>query len=703
MLNLTATIKNNKLLFVLSFSLLFSFNGSASAAAIVMGSGASAGPNSIALGEDSNANSTTTNSDLTKPTGQVAIGYHAKATGISSTAFGAYSLSSGFKSTAYGEYTKAEGYKSIAFGADAWSQADYSVAMGSAAKSSGLYSMAYGTNSQSVGNYSTAFGAESKAFALNSLAIGSYSSANKENSIALGSGSIADEGALTNYTGYGLSSLQSSQGEMSVGSSSVKRKITNVAAGSSDTDATNVSQLKSVNDSLTSTITFNASQAVNYGLNSDGSINYMSLSLNRGFGDVVLNGVAKGTVSSNSTQAINGSQLYESNTRISQLESSVTTLNNTSATKDDLQKINDNISTTTAASKSDLNAVNDKVDTNTNSINAIDTQVKTNTTDIGNLKTDVIKNTNDISNLDNKINTAPAGNGQVTSTNDIVDLKNNVGKNTNDINNLTTKTNTNTSAINSLDNKTVQYTANTTKSTIQLKGSNGTTISNVAAGLETTDAANVGQVEAVNSKVSTASKNIADLQEGKSGVVRINNTANKSMAKATGTNSVAVGQNSSASGSNSVAIGADSSDDGRENAVAVGNATNQRTITHVAAGTQGTDAVNVNQLNSQVNASLNSANAYADDLFSGVDHRLKRLEKESNAGIASAMAMATMPQAYAPGKSMVSMGVGNFQSGSALSIGASIVSPGGKIVYKVNGAVDSANNFGAAAGVGYQW
>lgn len=679
----------NKICFTL-FSVFLLTSTHSLADPIVMGSGSSAGPNSIAFGEDANANSTTPGSDGSRATGQVAIGYHAKATGISSTAFGAYSLSSGFKSTAFGEYTRAEGYKSIAFGADAWATAENSIAMGSLSRATALNSSAYG--------------ASSNAFAINSLAIGAYSTTNKDNSVALGANSLADEGALSNYSGYGLTSLRSSQGEVSVGSATVKRKVTNVAAGTNDTDATNVEQLRSVNDTLKSSINFNSSQAVNYGLNQDGSVNYTNLNLNRGFGDVVLKGVSRGELSANSTQAINGAQLYESNNRISQLETSVTNLNNTSATKDDIQKINDNISNAApSVTQNDLKTINDKVDTNTNSINTIDTQVKTNTSDIGDLKTNVSKNTSDINTLESKVNSAPTNNGQTGTNNDIVDLKNNVGKNTTDINELSSKTNTNTSAINSLDDKTVQYTSNTNKSTIQLQGSKGTVVSNVAAGTQTSDAVNVGQLNTVDSKIISTNQNITDLKEGKSGVVRINNTANKPMAKATGLNTVAVGQNATASGNNSVAVGADSSDGGRDNTVSVGNATNQRTISHVAAGTQGNDAVNVNQLNSQINSTLSSANSYANDLFSGVNHRLRELERDSNAGIASAMAIASMPQAYAPGKSMVAVGVGSFQSESALSVGASVVSPAGKWVYKVNGAVDSANNFGAAAGVGYQW
>lgn len=160
-------------------------------------------------------------------------------------------------------------------------------------------------------------GASAYAFALNSMAIGSFSRANAANSVALGVNSISDEGAKYNDNGYGLSALQNSDGEVSVGSTTLKRKITNIAAGENDSDATNISQLKSVNNSLTSTIDNNFNRSVNFDLNQDGSVNFLNLNLNRGSGNVVLKGVANGLISSNSNEAINGSQLFETNQRIS--------------------------------------------------------------------------------------------------------------------------------------------------------------------------------------------------------------------------------------------------------------------------------------------------------------------------------------------------------------------------------------------------
>ena len=65
------------------------------------------------------------------------------------------------------------------------------------------------------------------------------------NSVALGAGSVASVGAQSGYTGaYGQAGASSSAGEVSIGSSGSERKITHVADGSDDHDATNVGQLK---------------------------------------------------------------------------------------------------------------------------------------------------------------------------------------------------------------------------------------------------------------------------------------------------------------------------------------------------------------------------------------------------------------------------------------------------------------------------
>ncbi len=72
----------------------------------------------------------------------------------------------------------------------------------------------------------------------------------------------------------------------------------------------------------------------------------------------------------------------------------------------------------------------------------------------------------------------------------------------------------------------------------------------------------------------------------------------------------------------------------------------------------------------------------------------------ANAGTASAMAMASTPQAYLPGKSMLSGGASHYNGESAVSIGLSKLSDNGRWIFKANGSADTQGKFGVAVGAG---
>ncbi|WP_194291648.1 YadA-like family protein, partial [Rhizobium sp. ICMP 5592] len=111
-----------------------------------------------------------------------------------------------------------------------------------------------------------AIGTNSTAGGIQSVALGAGAQSNNINSVALGAQSITSVGAQTNYTGFALTSPQTSVGEVSIGSAGSERKLTNLAAGSADTDAVNVSQLKGLGTNITSLIGGNTT------VNPDGSI-----------------------------------------------------------------------------------------------------------------------------------------------------------------------------------------------------------------------------------------------------------------------------------------------------------------------------------------------------------------------------------------------------------------------------------------------
>ncbi|MBS0426391.1 MAG: YadA-like family protein, partial [Proteobacteria bacterium] len=120
-----------------------------------------------------------------------------------------------------------------------------------------------------------------------------------------------------------------------------------------------------------------------------------------------------------------------------------------------------------------------------------------------------------------------------------------------------------------------------------------------------------------------------------------------------------------------------------------------KTITNVAPGVNGTDAVNVNQLGTGLGVVNNNVNALRQDV---IENR-----KEAQAGVAGAMAMAGMPQAYLPGKSMVAAGAASFKGQTAIAIGLSKISDNGKWVTKITGSANTRGDVGVSVGAGYQW
>ncbi|WHQ43164.1 YadA-like family protein [Alcaligenes faecalis] len=118
-------------------------------------------------------------------------------------------------------------------------------------------------------------------------------------------------------------------------------------------------------------------------------------------------------------------------------------------------------------------------------------------------------------------------------------------------------------------------------------------------------------------------------------------------------------------------------------------------ITNVAAGVNDTDAVNVSQLH-QVAGNLQGQ-------INNIRHDINRLDNRLSAGVAAAMATASLPQAYLPGKHMMSMAGGTWRGESGMAIGFSGITDNGKWVYKLSGNTTSRGDYGGAVGIGYQW
>jgi len=143
--------------------------------------------------------------------------------------------------------------------------------------------------------------------------LGGEATSDKANSVALGYRSAALRGAQASYSAYGLSIEQVSAGEVSVGSADGgERQITNLAAGSANTDAVNVAQLRGA----ISQIDALGDVAVTYDLDEAGDPDYRRVTLGNGTGTTTLSNLAAGAISAGSTEAVNGSQLFTSNDAI---------------------------------------------------------------------------------------------------------------------------------------------------------------------------------------------------------------------------------------------------------------------------------------------------------------------------------------------------------------------------------------------------
>ena len=142
--------------------------------------------------------------------------------------------------------------------------------------------------------------------------------------------------------------------------------------------------------------------------------------------------------------------------------------------------------------------------------------------------------------------------------------------------------------------------------------------------------------------------------------------------------------------------------------VSVGNANETRQIQGVAAGVisaDSTDAINGSQLYytneaiGQVNNNVNQLNQAVGNL----NNRINQVADDADAGTASAMATATLPQAYLPGKSMVAVGTSTYRGKQGYAVGFSAITDSGNWIIKGTASGNSKGHFGATVGAGYQW
>ena len=309
----------------------------------------------------------------------LAFGVRNQVIGDGALAFGANIVTSGINTLAVGNYAAATGDNSSAFGNRSSATGINSTALGTMSKASQQYALAVGQNATALGYASTALGTGAVVTGLGSVALGTGSSATLDGSVALGGASSTTRGSVTGYAAFGVAALQTSVGEVAIArtllyldprtgvlQSGGERQITGVAAGSAETDAINVAQLRGVSNTLGSAfaislgggaiynattggltgpayfingITYNSVGAAltavggQVGQVSANSISYDNAARDRvtlgGTSGTTVTNVTAGTLAAGSTDAVNGGQLFATNEQVAANTSAITALSNT--------------------------------------------------------------------------------------------------------------------------------------------------------------------------------------------------------------------------------------------------------------------------------------------------------------------------------------------------------------------------------------
>ncbi len=253
----------------------------AATSSLAIGDGANTtGRSTVALGlsaQATSANATAVGANsIASEDDTVAVGHGAKATDGNASALGADAIASNIESTAIGHGTAASGASSTALGSRAKAAGtagvgigmlanatkDYSIAIGGESSSTADNSIAIGRKSSVSENDGIAIGTRSNASAVKSIAIGDGASATTADGVGIGSKSVAstaagvagynaNTGRTDTYANLTGATLTSTLGGVAVGTTGQTRQINYVAAGTADTDAVNVAQLKSVNLAFT--------------------------------------------------------------------------------------------------------------------------------------------------------------------------------------------------------------------------------------------------------------------------------------------------------------------------------------------------------------------------------------------------------------------------------------------------------------------
>jgi autotransporter adhesin len=243
------------------------------------------------------------------------------------------------------------------------------------------------------------------------------------------------------------------------------------------------------------------------------------------------------------------------------------------------------------------------------------------------------------------------------------------------------------------------YTTNTAINSLSTSTSTG--LSSLSSGLSTTN----GNVASLSAGLNSTNTTVASLSAGMTNIAnQLTSLSTTVLNSDTGItadmNGAGTDRPTVTTGSNSVAIGANSTDGGRSNVVSVGSSTEQRQIIDVAAGTEGTDAVNLNQLNA-LSTSTSQVMQGQQAQINSLSSSLQETDTMARQGIAATTALTMLPQVDAGKTFSTAVGVARFAGQSGMALGASARVTANGILKMGVGLAGSNRTYGA--GYGYSW
>ena len=599
-----------------------------------------------------------------------ALGTLANASAIVSTAVGNGAKASAVEASALGNGANASGGAALALGAKSDASATNALAIGQTSKASKMNAVAIGQNSNSSAVNAIALGTSSNVSGVSAVVIGNQAKGTHENSVTLGSYSssaandfdktakalsyFGDKSSVTvNYNG--TSSTQ--KGAVSVGDGKLVRQIQNVGAGritAESTDAVNGSQLYQayynagfniqnnktdtsrintngkvnfVNGKNTEVVVTDGDNAANITVNLKDDINVKSVTANNvtvgpvtinqngiNAGDKKITNVSNGTISADSKEAVNGSQLY--------------------AAKNEL---NTNITKAAAAAKTEVKA---------------GTNVEVTSETGANNQTIYTVNAKDTS-------------ASVEAASDAVTVT--VGEKTEVKNGISVTTVTNYKVDLSQKTKDEIKNAGGRGFNVTASASEGTVVNEVTEETVQSTATKMDKLTL------DAGKNIK-LTHKKGKVLSVAVSDTPTFTNVTTTGDLNVGGTLHAHGGLDV---------------------HNNRIVNVADPKDPTDAVNKRYVDNAVKNINNNINR--------LDNKIDHVDRRLRAGIAGATAISFLQRPNEAGKSLVSVGVGGYRNENALAVGYGRNSDNNKISIKVGASINTRSDVNWGGSIGYQW